>query len=631
MRVVFTLLMLLSLVFASTGQQFSIEPAPGMIVNGLKPEEGGLRTGENYIWYEDFAEGIPSNWTQETDPSNAVWEYRGPTTVPNINVGTRGSCLPAGTQFGQPIQSLTASNGFVIFDSNFWDDNIGPCGNTGSGEAPGPHYAALVTHELDFSEYPNLGLRFNQFFRNNEADTRVEYSISGGEWLVLWENDVPPISGQTLANRSDRVNVSSEVGGQSNVRLRFVFEGFYYFWMLDDIGVFEIFDNDLALASAFYGNYNPANLSEEGYAGIEYSVYPNEMAPTLHLSARIMNLGLFMQTGCRLEVDIEDVNSQDTIYSETSNTISIGTNVTTSIMLDDWSMTPNQGVYEIHYTVVQNEIDDSPDDNSLTRNLEISDVVYARDRLSTEGVYVPPTTFSETAYEVGNMFMITAENQTAESISIGVGLGTNPNAVVYGKIYQLDLDDLSTELIGETGNYGVTAAAFNNVGDNNVMTVPLIEPVTLVKDVAYLVVAGAPEGPSSVLFNVSGRSPDFSSWVRFMPNTWFYFVRTPFVRLNFGPVVGTEEQPNRTELDVTCYPNPAATNLTIRAILPEAAPSELRIFDQTGRVVLNEAFGTLGAGEHQQVIDVSKLAPGWYVMSLVAGDRIKNEMIVIRR
>lgn len=602
-----------------------------MIVNGVKPEEGSFRTGENFIWYEDFSEGIPESWTQETDPSNAVWEYRGPTTVPNVNVGTRGSCLPTGTEFGQPIQSLTAINGFVIFDSNYWDDNIGPCGNTGSGEAPGPHYAALETNELDFSDFPNIGLRFNQFFRNNEADTRIEYSVNGSEWEILWENDVPPLTGQTLASRSDRVVISSEVGGQSGVRFRFVFEGFYYFWMLDDIGVFEIFENDLGIASAAYGTYDPTSLQQQGYNGIEYSMYPSEMSPLLSMSARVINLGLFTQTGCELTADIVNDNSQDTVYSAVSNSITIGTNMTANMTIDEWPMDSDIGAYTIHYEVSQNEEDDFLDDNTFERRFQISDVVYARDLLSTEGVYVPPTNFSDVAYEVGNMFMITADNQTAESISIGVGVGTDPSAVVYGRIYELDVEGLSTELVAETGEYGVVAAAYNTVGDNNVMTIPLTEPVTLEKDVAYLVVAGAPGGPSSVLFNVSGRSPDFSSWVRFMPNTWFYFVRTPFVRLNFGPVVGTEEQPKRPELNFTCYPNPAANQLTVRTILPEAAPSELRIFDQTGRVVYTEGFGTLSEGEHQRMIDVSNLAPGWYVMSLIAGDRVKNEMIVIRR
>lgn len=633
MRVIFTFLMVLSFAFLAKGQQLLIEPAPGMIVNGLKPEEGGLRTGENYIWYEDFSEGIPADWTQETDPSNAVWEYRGPNTTPNINVGTRGSCISGGAQFGAPIQSPTASNGFVIFDSNFWDDNIGPCGNTGSGEAPGPHFAALVTNELDFSAYPNLGLRFNQFFRNNQANTRVEYSLSGGEWLVLWENDVPPMAGQTPPDRSDRVNVSAQIGGQSNVRLRFVFDGFYYYWMIDDIGIFEIFDNNLVIGEATYGNYDPFSTVGSGYQGLEYSMYPAEMAPNLHFRTTTWNWGAQTQTGCRLNIDLTNDALGDTIHSGTSNQQAILPDESRNFSLPTYQLSQTQAPYSVHFQMTQDQEDQDPEASRAVSSFEVTDVIYARDRRTTEGVYVPVSQFLGTAYEVGNYYQITANDQTAESISIGLGAGTNLNGTVYGRIYKLNLvtDNFVPELIAETGEYGVISAAINNVGDENLMTLPLTTPVTLTKDSAYLVVAGAPGGANDVLFPVSGDSPDLSSMVRFFPGTWFYFVRTPLVRLNFGPVVGTEEASSPVELDVTCYPNPANTHFTLRAILPEAAPSELRIFDQTGRVVHAEAFGTLSSGEHRQVIDVSRLAAGWYVMSLTAGEQVKNEMIVIRR
>ncbi len=633
MRIFVTILALISFGLSVSGQQFNIEPAPGMIVNGVKPEEGSLRTGENFIWYEDFADGIPSDWSQDTDPSNAVWEYRGPTTVPNINVGTRGSCLPTGTQFGAPIQSLTAANGFIIFDSNFWDDNIGPCGNQGAGEAPGPHYAALTTGVIDLSAYPNVGLRFNQFFRNNQADTRIEYSISGGEWLVLWENDVPPVSGQTTADRSDRLNVSPQLGGQSDVRLRFVFDGMYYYWMLDDIGIFEIFDNNLVIGTASYGNYIPLNDQGSGYQDLEYSLYPAEMAPNLHFRTTTWNWGALTQTGCRLNVDLTNDALGDTIHSAMSNGHTIESDASRNYALPTLQLDQTMAPYSVHFRMSQDQEDQDPDASQAIRSFQVTDVIYARDRRSTEGIYVPASTFIGPAYEVGNFYQITANNQTAESISIGIGAGSDQNATVYGRIYKLNLasSNFVPELVAETEEYGVVNSAINNIGDENLMTLPLTAPITLDKDSAYLVVAGAPGGANSVLFPVSGRSPDFSSMVRFLPSTWFYFVRTPLVRLNFGPVVGTLEQPERAELNMKCYPNPAATNLTVQTILPEAAPAELRIFDQTGRVVHTEPFGTLSAGEHRQVIDVSKLAPGWYVMSLTAGDRVKNEMIVIRR
>ena len=54
------------------------------------------------VWSEDFANGIPSTWTNSTAP----WVYRGPATTPNNTVGTQGAYGN-----GDPIVSPTASNG----------------------------------------------------------------------------------------------------------------------------------------------------------------------------------------------------------------------------------------------------------------------------------------------------------------------------------------------------------------------------------------------------------------------------------------------------------------------------------------------------------------------------------------
>ena len=62
------------------------------------------------IWSEDFANGIPSTWTNSTAP----WVYRGPLTSPNTSVGSQGAYASNGT----PILSPTVANGFIIFDSD---------------------------------------------------------------------------------------------------------------------------------------------------------------------------------------------------------------------------------------------------------------------------------------------------------------------------------------------------------------------------------------------------------------------------------------------------------------------------------------------------------------------------------
>ncbi|MGF1564995.1 MAG: T9SS type A sorting domain-containing protein [Flavobacteriales bacterium] len=612
-------------------QQMPLEPAPGSFINGVRPEQGAHRA-EAVIWSEDFANGIPESWTQVADPNGAFFEYRGPMTNPSNLIGTRGSCVNVNNPIGEPIESPTADNGFIIFDSNFWDDNIGPCGNFGVGEFPGPHFTMLTTDYIDLTGYTSLGMRLNQYMKNYLAQTRIEYSINDGEWAVLWSNTVPQFSGETEKNAFVRFNVSDAIADQANVRLRFVFDGNYYFWMIDDIAIFEIFENNLVIDQTNYGNYIPFNPLGSGYQDLEYAVYPSAMAPNLHFQAQTYNWGSAQQTDARLYTDVVNDLTGDTIYTANSTALTLapddGTNFTAPTFQMDGSLAP----YSIHYYVEGNQEDEFPQANRVIRNFEVTDYIYARDRQETEGIFVPSPGLFGTQYEVGNFYQITAEDQVAQSISIGVGVGTNPNASVYGRIYKIGLQGggVTAEIVAETSEYPINQWAFNNVGDNRVMTIDLEEPVLLDKDSAYLVMAGAPGGAGSVLFPVSGNSPDFSSMARFYPSSWFFFVRTPLVRVNFGIVENVQEKAT-ADLAFKCFPNPASELLNLRFELPESAATTLLIYDQTGRIVHTEQFGRLNTGEQRRTVDVSRLANGWYVASLQTPTQTKNEMVVIRR
>ncbi len=80
--------------------------------------------GETVIWSEDFASGIPTTWMNYgtalgvADP-DAKWEYRGTTTTPSNATGSRGGYAGTAATGQLPIQSSTAANGFVVFDSDF--------------------------------------------------------------------------------------------------------------------------------------------------------------------------------------------------------------------------------------------------------------------------------------------------------------------------------------------------------------------------------------------------------------------------------------------------------------------------------------------------------------------------------
>ena len=114
------------------------------------------------IWSEDFANGIPAGWSQNGSPAAALWEYRGPNTAPNDTAGSRGAYAgqaAVSSNLGDPIQSPTRSNGFMIFDSDYLDNN-GNQNTIGLGAAPSPHLGRLRTSVIDLSAEPDAELSF---------------------------------------------------------------------------------------------------------------------------------------------------------------------------------------------------------------------------------------------------------------------------------------------------------------------------------------------------------------------------------------------------------------------------------------------------------------------------------------
>ena len=195
------------------------------------------------IWSEDFSSGIPSSWINSAVP----WEYRGTGTTPNNLIGSRGAYSSNQT----PIQSPTSSNGFMIFDSDYYD-NGGVAGAFGTGpypSNPNGHTGTLTTESIDLSNYSAVSLFFNSYYREYAGVAKVAFSIDGG---ITFTNETvvhPNISVNDATADDFRVmiNIPSNIAGQPSVHIQFIYDGTimynnyygYYFWMIDDIELVE--------------------------------------------------------------------------------------------------------------------------------------------------------------------------------------------------------------------------------------------------------------------------------------------------------------------------------------------------------------------------------------------------------
>ena len=333
--------------------------------------------GETVIWSEDFASGIPTTWMNYgtavgVADLDAKWEYRGTTTTPSKAVGSRGAYAgPAGT--GQlPIQSTTAANGFVVFDSDFLD-NAGIAGNfCGTGAlACAPHVANLETGVINLLGHPTVDLLFTQYYRRfagaggvqTVPATYLDFSTDGG---VTWSGNVTlnagiAVNSATTRNSAIAVSIGQYVGNQANVKIRFRFDGDYYFWQMDDIKIISTPKNRMTFTAGSDGS--PAQ--DIVYGATQESARMGRMTlkqvRPIAFDANCFNSGQNAQTNVKLQMKIFNATTGamvQTINSPIIASLASGDTATwNQLNTYTTSWTPSAvGRYDFTYNLVSDSV-----------------------------------------------------------------------------------------------------------------------------------------------------------------------------------------------------------------------------------------------------------------------------------
>ena len=167
---------------------------------------------------------FPNGWTT----SNAQWTINDPTTGTPGNSGSSTII----ESIGSSISSGNCSNVYAIVDS----DGLGN-GNTQNTN--------LISPVMDLSNFTSVVLEFNHSFEVwADPVARVESSIDSGlTWSVVHDFGTNSKYGHEIFN-------ISSVAGNSNVQIRFHYEGdFDWWWAIDDVVIKQAELVDIAITS----------------------------------------------------------------------------------------------------------------------------------------------------------------------------------------------------------------------------------------------------------------------------------------------------------------------------------------------------------------------------------------------
>ncbi len=497
------------------------------------------------VYSETFENGLPADWSNEGATTLARWEYRGPSTSPSNAVCSRGSC-GAGTL---PLNSQTLSNGFMIFDSNYWDDNDTQCGGLGTGQDPAPHNAWITTGSIDLAGISNIYITYQHQLRSYSATIKVLVSNNGG---ATW-NEVTSLTQSGIINSPNvqwrTANISQWAANQSNVKIRFQFQGTYYHWCIDDIYLYVPSLNNLEISNTQYTNYNEASAP---YNNMMYDIYPTFMPPTIVPNGTVTNQGTNTQNNVIVNTRVNNLTTGINIYDQNTNATNITSGQSISFNTSSLNITSSPADYEVTFNVSQTESDENPVNNRDTMDFSVHPYRLAFDEGITDNIYNVNSIYpNSTTSQIGTLFPIPSNNtKSIHSIEVAIGAGTTPGTLIQGFLYIPTMDSI----LAFTETYMVNLADINQIGDSKFITLPLTSPLpinastldypsilldtitneTMVNPFNGIVAAMVRNvnTGSPLYIGRSGKAPEGTTFLHYPDENDLYFLlRIPMVRL----------------------------------------------------------------------------------------------------
>ncbi len=463
----------------------------------------------------------------------------------------------------------------------------------------------------------NVSLSFEQYGARFNDLQEIMISTDGVNFITVGNNlDKPVLSASGGAAYSNpdvkTINLATMLpANPGNVWVRFSWTTNYpssasnpnvwitYGWYLDNIKLVTNPTNDLSVTSKYWGT-----------AGLFYYQIPITQTAPIDFEIKAFNGGINTQSGVQYNVDINTgaftgSSAATSIPSLDTATLTVSTPFTPTTI----------GNYTVVHSLTADSTDDVPTNNAFTNtSFNVNDFIYARDNGTPAG----STSNGTDGFEVGNLFDIWAD-QTLKGIDVRMLGGANGTAVgteVFVKIYSIDANG---DFVFESESDPIIVAA-PDLNTNKMFALSV--PVNLLANNTYLAVLGC-YGPGLKAVNAGSSVPQTSFFLDLFDNTWYYQTSTPWVRLNFNPSIGIDEQ--STNIATVIYPNPTQESINIKMDLKNNTKGTLMVYNNLGALVLDQSFEA-NSGISITEVNVADLAVGLYTVKIQTPEGFATRM-----
>jgi len=178
---------------------------------------------QDLLWQETFDSDpfLSAGWVTEDSPSGGFSPWRW-TANGKAEAGAYWDDRPA---IGSPSEG-----GALVFDS----DSL-----LNTADWPAPHFGYAESPPIDLGASGNLFLEFYQYYRNFQSLSVVEIIPELGEPIPIYFSELVGINVETSKKGRVVIDISDYIDATLPFRLRFVFQGELYFWILDDVSIYQ--------------------------------------------------------------------------------------------------------------------------------------------------------------------------------------------------------------------------------------------------------------------------------------------------------------------------------------------------------------------------------------------------------
>ncbi|MCO6483105.1 MAG: T9SS type A sorting domain-containing protein [Flavobacteriales bacterium] len=584
------------------------------------------------VFSEDFANGFAGNngvgaWTTD-GPNGNVWRY------------THTGPVGAYSNTGQAIASPTASNGWMIFNSDSANTNwsANPPVIVAS---PVDLVGGLISPVLDFSANPNLELRVSQRFRwccAGGADPyHLDISTDGGStWPV--DKSFSMTSGIGANTDSQTREFAVVIAGAiaddaSNVRLRFRHDASgvsHYHWQVDDIVIATVPEFELILDYGFLAQYG----SQPGLGGAcEYHrLQPDQIESPMQVGGGITNYGYADQNNVQLHISMVDESSQEVgALTIDVGTLASGETIDLEDAMDINNMPLPYGKYTCNFWITSDNIGDdaNPTDNTAVRYM-----VSSENLTSLDGIGVIPSddlflaaggtnSWTDNTTDVRLLTYIDVrEATTFTGVEVYLANASDPGSYFIGAIYD------TTDVWGEMNSpLAETDIRILDDVDVSVRTTAasFLEPVML-QPGGYFVTANMYQESGAnmrILDDLTVPQPNAASliWLANDDNHLYTNGNAWAVRLSTLANVSVQMHPALE--GVTLYPNPNDGVFTVQ--VTSKGNMTVEVFDMVGNLVHSNQFNGISTQ-----LDLSSQAAGVYTVRVGDGTNYNMQRVAIK-